>query len=101
MSHGRGGGLVDHIAVAKTLDREGRVDRMWLVARDGVRAKMRGTGSRLEPAGAPAAIDVESWHRRLGDDRRALGRHLAEAAPTAPQPHSADTGTASVRGSGF
>ena len=40
-------------------------------------------GRRLEPAGAPAAIDVEPRHRRLPDDRRAVGRDVDDAAPVA------------------
>src|SRR5579859_600086 len=65
---GRGGGLVDQSAGGEALEREGRVDRVRLVARDGVGEDMRRTWRCLEATRAPAAIDIEAGHRRLAEN---------------------------------
>src|SRR5215469_5493518 len=56
---------------------------MWLVRGDGPGEDVAGAGRRLEAAGAPAAIDVETGNRGLADDRRAIGRDIDDAAPIA------------------
>ena len=63
---------------------------MRLAARDRMREHMARARRRLEAAGAPAAIDVEAGNRRRTDDRRAVGRHVDDAAPVAQHPHPAD-----------
>src|SRR5690606_5420675 len=56
--HGSRRRLVDEPAGTEALEREGRVDRVRLVARDGVGEDMAGARRRLEAARAPAAVDV-------------------------------------------
>ena len=62
---GRGRRLVDEAAGAEAVEREGRVDRVRLAARNSVREDMSRARRRLEAAGAPAAIDEQPRHRRL------------------------------------
>src|ERR1700712_5939012 len=50
MRHRRRGGFVDEAAGAEAFEAEGRVDRMRLVPRDGMREDMSGTRRRLETA---------------------------------------------------
>ena len=70
--------------------RERRVDRVRLVAGHGPRQQVPGARRRLEAAGAPAAVDVQARHRRLADDRRAVGRHVDDAAPVAQHAHATE-----------
>src|SRR5450631_2719896 len=56
MSHGGCRGFIDQVTVAEALDGERRVDRVWLVARNGPGKYMRRSRCRLEPAGAPTAV---------------------------------------------
>ena len=60
--------LVDQVAAAIAVEREGRVDRVRLAGREGVGEDPSRTGSRLESAGAPAAVDEEVFDRSLADD---------------------------------
>ena len=87
---GGGGGLVDQPAGGEALEREGRVDRVRLVAGDGVGEDVGGARGRLEAAGAPAAVDVEAGDRGLAEDRRAVGGHVDDAAPFPEHPHAAE-----------
>src|SRR3546814_953432 len=66
---GRRAVLVDQEAAAEAVEREGGVQRVRRVLRDGVGEGPAGAGCRLEAAGAPAAVEVEVLHRRLGEDR--------------------------------
>ena len=56
----------------------------------GVGEDMARARRRLEAAGAPAAIHVKAGHRRLADDRRAIRRHIDDAAPVAQHAHAAE-----------
>src|SRR5271170_459441 len=85
--YGRGGGFVDEAAGAETVEREGRRERVGLATSDRMREHMARARRRLETAGAPAAIDGETGNRRQADDRRAVGRHVDDAAPVAQHPH--------------
>ena len=84
----RRGRLVDEVAVAEALEREGRVERMRLVAGDGPGEHVRRARRGLEAARAPAAVDVQARHRGLADDRRAIGRHIDDPAPVAQHAHA-------------
>ena len=61
---------------------------MRRVIGDGVSEDVARAWRRLEAAGAPAAIDVKSPDRRLGEDRRAVRRDIDDAAPGAQHLHA-------------
>src|SRR5215470_1014301 len=67
--HGSRAVLVDQSAAREALETEGGVERMRLAARDRVREYPARSRRRLEPAGAPAAVQVEAFDRELADDR--------------------------------
>lgn len=76
MRDGGGSGLVDRAAGGEAFEREGGVDRMGFVLRDGPGRQVSRPRRALEPAGAPAAIDVEPLDRKFAEDRRAVGCHV-------------------------
>ena len=76
----------------ETVEREGRVEVVRLVLGDGVgKAPARGR-RRLEAAIAPAAVEIHARQRPGGDDRRAVHRHVADAAPGAQHAHAGKAG---------
>ena len=78
------------MAGGEAVEPEGRVERMRLVARDRVgEAPARGR-RRLEAAVAPARVEIEALDRRPVDDRRAVHRHVHQAAPAPQQPQPPD-----------
>ena len=83
MRDGGGGGFVDQPTRGETFQREGRVQLVRLVFRHGPGQQMRRPRRRLEPAGAPAAIDIEPLDRRLAQNGRTVGRYINDAAPFA------------------
>jgi sarcosine oxidase subunit beta len=62
-------GLVDGGAAREAVKRERRAERIGPVAGDQVREAPAGGRRRLEPAIAPAGIEIEPIDRRLVDDR--------------------------------
>src|SRR5580704_3351674 len=75
MRHAGGAVLVDEHAGGETVEREWRCQRVRRIVRDRVGEDMAGTGRRLEPASAPAAIQIKAGYRQFADDRRGVGRH--------------------------
>jgi hypothetical protein len=75
--------LVDEVAGLEALEGEGPVDLVRLVGRDGVGEGEAGAGRGLEPAGAPAAVDVELVHLGPRDDRGGVGGDVDDPAPGA------------------
>src|SRR6267154_2493092 len=88
MRNSGGGRFVDRHAVAESLQRERRVDRMRTVVRDGVGEHMTRARRCLETSGAPAAVHKKPGNRRLADDRRAVRRDIDDTAPVAQHPHA-------------
>ena len=74
--------------VRKRSSAEGRIDGMRLALGDGVGEHVARARRRLEAASAPAAIDVEARDRRRADDRRAVRRHVDDAAPAPQHAHA-------------
>src|SRR5690348_2866956 len=56
-----------------------------LSAGDGVREDVPDTGRRLEPAGAPAAVEEQVLDRREPDDRRGVRADVDDAGPRPQQ----------------
>src|SRR5574337_2144408 len=79
--------FVDKPAGREALERERRIDRMRLVAGDCMGEHVYAAWRRLEPAGSPAAIQVEAWNRGFADDRGAIGRDIDDPAPFPKHPH--------------
>ena len=73
---------------AEALQPVGRGDRVGIVVGDGVGKDVARAGRGLEAARPPAAIDVEPRHRCPGEDRRAVGRHVDDAAPGTQHLHA-------------
>src|SRR5499427_4165348 len=90
--HSGGRRLVNEVTVAEALEREGCVERMWLIASDGPGEDVCGPRCRLESSGPPAAIDVQTGDPGLADDRRSIRRHVHDAAPAAQHAHAAEHG---------
>src|SRR5690606_19463122 len=87
MRHCGGAVLGDEGAGREALERERRGDGVRLVTRDEVGEGVAGPRRRLPAAGAPAAVDVEAFHRCLREDR---ARVRADVHDTAPLPHHAE-----------
>ena len=49
-----------------------------------------GTGRRLEATGAPAAVEIQSAHRRLRDNRTGVGAGIDDAPPVTQHAHAAE-----------
>src|SRR6516162_2644141 len=81
--------LVQEPARLEAREREGGRERMRLVARDGVGEDEARSGDRLEPAGPPAAVEVEARDGRLADDRTRIRADIDDAAPLAQHPEPA------------
>src|SRR5690606_8140682 len=79
--------LVDQIACAIAIEREGRVQGVRLIAGDSVSKHPAGSGGCLEAAGSPAAIDVYPFHRRLSDDGAGIWAGVDDTAPLPHHPH--------------
>lgn len=81
----RGGTLpffVDHIAVAKPIEAKPRVQPVGLISRDRVGKTPAGCRRCFEASVAPARVNIETLDVRLVDYRRAIHRHIYNAAPT-------------------
>src|SRR3546814_593698 len=87
---GRRAVLVDQEAAAEAVEREGGVQRVRRVLRDGVGEGPAGAGRRLEAAGAPAAVEVEVLNRRLVEDWAGVRADVDDAAPLPQHAHAAE-----------
>ena len=63
----------------------GYVAGAWLVFRDGVGKTPARTRNRLEPAIAPAGVEVETVDRGLVDDRATIHGHVHDPTPMTQQ----------------
>jgi hypothetical protein len=89
------GSFVDQPSVAEPLERERRAigcGSPFAIVQAKTCAE---PGRRLEAARAPAAIDEEARHGRPADDRRAVRRHVDDAAPVAQHPQASEAGNSS------
>src|SRR5262245_3770213 len=90
MRHRRCNALIDKAAFDETVEAEGLGDGMRPVVENRVSEDEARARNRLEAAGAPAAIDIESLDIGLADDRRAVAGHVDDAAPHAQHAQSRD-----------
>ncbi len=74
MRHCSSGVFVDQRARGEAVERKGEGERVRLLVRDRVGEDPAGAGGRLEPAGAPAAVQINPVDRQPPDDRRGVGR---------------------------
>src|SRR5207253_2735965 len=81
MRHGGGAVLVDQRPGREAVESEGPGQRMRFVMRDRMGEDMAGPWGRLEPAGAPAAVQVKPFEGEFADDRRGVARDIDDAGP--------------------
>ena len=73
--------FVEQLTGCKTIKAIFRRNRVRFVARDQVCEAPTRSRCRLEPAIAPAAIQIEAVNRGAIDDRRSIECHVHDAAP--------------------
>src|SRR5258708_35856330 len=77
--------FVYRVARRETVEPIGCRDFVRPICRDKMGKGQARGGRRLEAAVAPAAVEVEPVDRRVVDDRRAVHRHIRDAAPAPEQ----------------
>src|SRR5581483_5584301 len=78
----RGGAvLVDERAGREAVEAERGGEWVRFVAGDRVGEDVAGAGGRLEPPGAPAAIQEKPADRQLADDRRSVRTYVDDPGP--------------------
>src|SRR3546814_10879469 len=84
----RGRGLVDHRAALEAFEAEGARERVRLAGCHDMREAPAARRHRLEPAGAPAAVDVKPADRGRANNRRRVMDDVDDSGPLAQATHA-------------
>ena len=90
MRHCGGNILVDQATATETREGEGCRNGVWFILRNCVREYVTGARGRLEPAGTPAAIEIQALDRGLCDKRARIRSNIDNATPASHHAYTAE-----------
>src|SRR5690554_6280440 len=88
--HGAFATFVKDVTGGEAVQAVGGIELVRLAGGDGVGETPTRGGRRLEAAVAPSGVEIEPLNRRAVDDRRAVHRHIHDAAPLAQVAQAAE-----------